>query len=123
MKPTSATLLAALLTALAGPAALAADAPAAPAAVPAPQPAEADTPSLGERVRSEPAVKRTVIDDDLVHIEELRVRGQLQKVTVESKGRAPDYEILVGDGSRDLSTGANTSRGAAGKRVWNLFRF
>ena len=51
------------------------------------------------------------------------MRGQLQKVTVDPKGRLPGYEILVGDGSRDLSFGANTSRGAAGKRVWNVLAF
>ena len=71
----------------------------------------------------EPAVQRTVIDDGRARIEEVRVRGQLQKVTVDPKGRLPGYEILVGDGSRDLSFGANTSRGAAGKRVWNVLAF
>lgn len=71
----------------------------------------------------EPAVRETVIDDGRARIEELRVRGQLQRVTVEPKGPAPRYEIIVGDGSRDFSEGANTSRGAAGKRVWNVFRF
>ena len=71
----------------------------------------------------EPRVQRTVIEDDSVRIEELRVRGQLQRIVVAPKGRAPSYEIITGDPSRDLSDGANTSRGAAGKRVWNLFRF
>jgi hypothetical protein len=33
------------------------------------------------------------------------------------------YEIITGDGSRDLSDGANTSRGAAGKRVWRVLDF
>ena len=71
----------------------------------------------------EPRVQRTVIEDDSVRIEELRVRGQLQRIVVAPKGRAPSYEIITGDPSRDLSDGANTSRGAAGKRVWNVFRF
>jgi len=71
----------------------------------------------------EPAVRETVIDDGRARIEELRVRGQLQRITVSPKGPAPRYEIIVGDGSRDLSEGVNTSRGAAGKRVWNVLRF
>ena len=71
----------------------------------------------------EPAVTRTVIDDGRVRIEELRVRGQLQKITVDPKGLAPSYEIITGDGSRDLGEGANTSRGAAGKRVWKVLKF
>ncbi len=71
----------------------------------------------------EPAVRETVIEDGRARIEELRVRGQLQRITVAPKGLAPRYEIIVGDGSRDFSEGVNTSRGAAGKRVWNVLRF
>jgi len=56
-------------------------------------------------------------------IEELRVRGQLVKVTVHPKDGSPSYEIIVGDGSRDLSEGRNNSRGASGKRVWNVLTF
>jgi hypothetical protein len=70
----------------------------------------------------EPAVRETVIDDGRARIEELRVRGQVQRISVAPKG-VPRYEIIVGDGSRDLSEGANTSRGAAGKRVWNVLQF
>ncbi len=71
----------------------------------------------------EPVVRETVIEDGRARIEELRVRGQLQRITVAPKGLAPRYEIIVGDGSRDFSEGVNTSRGAAGKRVWNVLRF
>ena len=71
----------------------------------------------------EPAVRHTVIDDGRTRIEELRVRGQLQRITVEPKGRAPAYEIVTGDGAPDFADGAGGSRGAAGKRVWNVFRF
>ena len=68
-------------------------------------------------------MRHTVIEDGRARIDEVRVRGQLQRITVDPKGRAPGYEIITGDGSRDLSDGTNTSRGAAGKRVWNVFRF
>ena len=72
----------------------------------------------------EPAVKRTVIEDDGARIEELRVRGQLQRITVTPKrGSTKSYEIITGDGSRDLSAGANSSRGAAGKSAWNVLSF
>ena len=71
----------------------------------------------------EPAVKRTVIEDGRMRIEELRVRGQLQHITVDPKGRAPAYQVLTGEGAPDLADGAGTSRGSAGKRVWNVFRF
>ena len=71
----------------------------------------------------EPVVRRTVIEDRGVRIEELRVRGQLQHITVDPKGRAPAYQVLTGEGAPDLADGAGTSRGSAGKRVWNVFRF
>src|SRR3954454_19388363 len=65
----------------------------APALVPAPDERDASRPAGGE-----PVVKRTIIEDDRTRIEELRVRGNLQKVTVAPKGRAPGYEVLTGDG-------------------------
>ena len=77
-----------------------------------------------EKAANEPNVKRTVIDDSHAHIEELRVRGQLQKVTVDNKGRAPNYEVLTHDGARDIADGGIVGLGgAAGKRVWNVLRF
>ena len=73
---------------------------------------------------NEPNVKRTVIEDDGARIEELKVRGHTQRITVSPKvGPRRGYEIITGDGSRDLSDGAATSRGAAGKRVWNVLSF
>lgn len=73
--------------------------------------------------KNEPKEQRTVVEDGRARIEELRVRGQLQRVTVNPKGRAPSYEIVVGDGGRDLSDGPSPSRGAVGKRVWNVLSF
>ncbi|MEO7009235.1 MAG: hypothetical protein ABI156_08820 [Caldimonas sp.] len=72
----------------------------------------------------EPDVKHTVIEGETTRIDELRVRGVAQRIVVTTKGRKPtSYEIITGDGSRDLSDGANTSRGAAGKRVWRVLNF
>ena len=103
----------------------AATAPSNPAiAVPKPatplvESADPDRPRAGE-----PAVQRTVIEDRLSKVEELRVRGQLQKVTVDNKGRAPNYEVLTHDGARDIADGGIVGLGgAAGKRVWNVLRF
>ena len=81
-----------------------------------------DRPAADEK--REPVVQRTVIDDGRAMIEELRVRGQLVKATVHPKDGSPSYEIIVGDGSRELSTeGRNNSRGATGKRVWQVLSF
>ena len=69
----------------------------------------------------EPAVQHTVVEDDRVRIEELRVRGQNQRITVQPKKGGRAYEVLPADGSRDMSSDA--ARGAAGQRVWHLFSF
>ena len=72
----------------------------------------------------EPEVRHAVIEGESTRIDELRVRGVTQRIVVTTKGERPlRYEILTGDGSRDLSDGVNTSRGAAGKRVWRVLDF
>ena len=90
------------------------------------QPA-APAPATGEAAVSgtpEPKVQQTVVEDDGARIDELKVRGHTQRIVVSPKrGGAAPYEIITGDGSRDLGDGANTSRGAAGKRVWNVLKF
>jgi glucose/arabinose dehydrogenase len=131
MKPMSPQAVAVALALLLAGAAHAADAapPGAPApkALPAPKTVPIDATleasAVDDKVANEPVVKHTVIDDKHTHIEELRVRGQLQKVTVAPKDGAPGYEVITDAGSRDLTTGASNSRGATGQRVWNLFHF
>ena len=73
---------------------------------------------------AEPEVRSRVIEDEGAKIEELRVRGQSQRIVVSPKvGPRTRYEIITGDGSRELSDGAGSTRGAAGKRVWNVLSF
>jgi hypothetical protein len=97
---------------------------AAPPATPAASSASSATASEERRpTGGEPVIRRTVIEDSQTRIEELRVRGNLQKVTVAPKGRAPGYEILTGDGYHATADDPGTSRGSAGKRVWNVLRF
>jgi len=136
MKTSVAIAVAACAIGLAAPAANAADAPSAPARATAAEaasaPARAAAPTAPSTTTieeievgraGEPNVKRTVIDDGRARIEELRVRGQLQKVTVAPKGGVPGYEILLGDGTHTMGDDPGTSRGSAGKRVWNVLRF
>jgi hypothetical protein len=125
MKTSVAVAVAACAIGVAGPAAHGADAAPAPAhAASATPPSSSTTIEEIELGRAgEPNVKRTVIDDGRARIEELRVRGQLQKVTVAPKGNLPGYEILLGDGVHTMGDDPGTSRGSAGKRVWNVLRF
>ena len=124
MKTSVAAAVAACAVGLAVPAANAADAVPAPArAASASPPSSTVIEEIEVGRAGEPNVKRTVIDDGRARIEELRVRGQLQKVTVAPKGGAPGYEILLGDGAHAIGDDPGTSRGSAGKRVWNVFKF
>lgn len=69
----------------------------------------------------EPRVERHVEEDARVHIEEVRVRGETQRLVVRPKlPGAPAYEIRPGAGSRDPSQGR---AGGAGERVWRLLSF
>jgi hypothetical protein len=82
-------------------------------------------PAAGAQVRDvpEPRVERTVIEDEGARIDELKVRGQVQRVVVKPKNAA-EYEIVTAPGGRDPSQNrANQQPGAGGQRVWNLLRF
>jgi hypothetical protein len=68
----------------------------------------------------EPVVERKVIEDDGVRIEELRVRGQTQRIVVRSKlGNTRAYEIVPHSGGRDVSQ----DKGSTGQRVWQILSF
>jgi hypothetical protein len=70
----------------------------------------------------EPNVRHTVVEDDAVRIEELRVRGMTQRIVVQpKKGPAKSYEVLPVDAQRDVSQPG--ARGAAGQRVWHAMSF
>lgn len=83
------------------------------------------TPGSGPATRGgEPAVQRTVLEDDGSRIEELRVRGQTRRIVVQPKvGPRAGYEIIVGDGLREPPAGGNADKGAIGQRVWHVFSF
>ena len=80
---------------------------------------------VAPQAAGEPAVRRSVIEDSGARIEELRVRGQVQRITVTTRlgNGTSRYEVIPADGARDMSDGASSTRGAAGKRVWNLMSF
>lgn len=109
----------------AAPASPAASAAAARAsAAPATRPAPAGGMLVIEEIRGEPRVQQTVIEDEGSRIEEMRVRGNTTRISVQPKvGTSRGYEIITEDGSRDVSDGLTGSRGAAGKRVWRVLSF
>jgi hypothetical protein len=101
--------------------ALAAGAATAPVAQLPPPPAiTAAASGAASSAAAKGAVDKRVIEDGKVRIEEVRVRGQTQSVTVSSKlpGVKP-YEVIQPPLGKDPSQ----DQGAAGKRTWSLFDF
>ena len=79
-----------------------------------------NVPSAASPAWPRPGTELRIVEDDQVRIEETRVRGQLQRVTVAPKGSTMrSYEINVGAGGRDPSQ----DKSAAGQRVWSVLRF
>ena len=76
------------------------------------------------RDSAEPEVKRTIVEDQGSRIDELRVRGQTQRVVVTPKapGSKP-YEIIMGNAGQAVPDGTGGANSAVGKRVWNLLSF
>ena len=66
-----------------------------------------------ERIRTEDAATR---------IDELRVGGQTQQITVQPKTGGAAYEVKPAEGSRGTAPAA-TSNDTNGSRVWNVFKF
>ena len=90
-----------------------------PAAKAQAAPASAAASAPAKKARP-PATHVQVLEDDNVRIEESRVRGQTQRITVQNKlGPAGGYEIIVLPGGKDTSQ----DRGAGGQRAWSLFAF
>lgn len=69
----------------------------------------------------EPAVKRTHIEDDNARIDELRIRGQTKRITVQPKKGGVPYEVVPLDATRDNSQ--KGARGAEGQSVWQFLSF
>lgn len=79
--------------------------------------------SAQDKLPPEPVTQRIVVQDDGVRIEELRVRGQTQRIIVKPKNAA-EYEIVPATSARDPSQNrAGSQPGAGGQRVWNLLKF
>ena len=90
--------------------------PAASSATPAVQPAQA--------LRAEQVIQKIRIEDAGSRIDEVRVGGQTQSITVQPKTglNFPAYEIKPSDTPRGSApSGANGD--TAGSRVWNVLKF
>ena len=84
-----------------------------PAAAAAPQAKPARPDKKIERIRTEDAGTR---------IDELRVGGETQQITVQPKTGGAPYEVKPAEGARGTAPAA-TSNDTNGSRVWNVLKF
>ena len=90
-----------------------------PAPVPVP-PGLAASAVPAAAVAPETGLKRTVVEDDNVRIEETRLRGLPTRITVRNKSTGgSSYEILTAPNGKDPTQ----DKGVAGQRAWSLFDF
>lgn len=77
------------------------------------------TPPVGSPLPGEPQVIQRVTEDEQVRIDELRVRGQTRRLTVQPKIKGmPAYEIVPPEPGRDPAQDPK-----AGQRVWFSLSF
>jgi hypothetical protein len=95
------------------------------APAPAAAPAQALPPGTNPvSSRPEPAIQRIRTEDAGSRIDEVRVGGETQSITVQPKANVPAYEVLPSDATKGGGTAPSTSgAGSTGKRVWNVLKF
>jgi len=96
-----------------------------------PQPAESSARPAQEAPDQDKAagrqnqkIERIHIEDSRNKIDELRVGGQTQNITVQPKSNAPAYQVMP-NSERSRSEGqSDSSASDSGSRVWwNVFKF
>ena len=72
----------------------------------------------------EQRIERIRVDDAGSRIDELRVGGETQSITVTPKGSMPAYDVLPASANRAPSAGERNSASASGgTRVWKILGF
>jgi len=89
--------------------------------------AQATAPLQGDEAapgRRNQRIERIVHEDRGNRIEEVRVGGQTQSITVQPRGDMPPYEIDPGHLSRSRpADNRNGLSSTGGQRSWNVLRF
>lgn len=84
----------------------------------------ADTASPAPLARPDKAIQRIRTEDAGTRIDEVRVGGETQSITVQSKSglAVPAYEIKPSESARGAAP-SGTSSDTQGARVWNVLKF
>ena len=72
--------------------------------------------------RADQTIERIRTEDAGTRIEELRVGGETQSITVQPKTGGAAYEVNKGEGARGTAPAAAKSD-TNGSRVWNVLKF
>ena len=90
----------------------------------APAKSDAQAPTVDESTRRvEQRIDRIHVEDNGAKVDEVRVGGQTKSITVQPKGRAPEYEITPTDGARTPPAQRQGAESNTGPRVWNVMKF
>ena len=84
-------------------------------------PAPAAQAPIAPAGRPDRAIERIHNEDAGARIDELRVGGETQSITVQPAGNAPAYEVKPPDASRG-GKGSAADTGS-GSRFWNILKF
>ncbi len=95
-----------------------------PAAAQSTAPERQAAPAANSASRTDRRIERILIEDSGARIDELRVGGETQSITVSPKGGMPAYDILPAGanlGPAGIDRGSSAARG--GTRVWKILGF
>ena len=74
--------------------------------------------------RTDQRIERIHVEDAGSRIDELRVGGETQSITVSPKGGMPAYEVLPATANQGPAGGQrNSSAASGGTRVWKILGF
>lgn len=73
--------------------------------------------------RPDQRIEQIRTEDSGARIDELRVGGQTQSITVTPKANMPEYEIQPTEGARTRPTQREGAESGSGPRVWNVLKF
>ncbi len=85
--------------------------------------AEVQTAPAPAQGRPDQRIEKIRTEDSGARIDEVRVGGQTQSITVKPKANVPEYEIQPTDGVRARPTQREGAESGTGSRVWNMLKF
>ena len=83
---------------------------------------DAPAPAQAKKARPDKKIERIHTEDGGSRIDELRVGGETQQITVQPKTGGAAYEVKPAEGARGTAP-ATSNNDTNGSRVWNVLKF